>query len=208
MPNPARVYLHHDDLPETVTFQDHVAIDTETMGLQPERDRLCLVQLSQGDGVCHLVKLSNPIKDAPNLKRWLLDPSIEKIFHYARFDLEALYVGLGVLCVWPIFCTKIASFLTRTYTDRHGLKTLCWQLLRINLEKGEQCSDWGAAILSEQQKRYAASDVAYLVELRHILLDMAVREGRLDLLEQCCRFLPTRTLLDSAGFRQQDLFSH
>jgi len=207
MKNLRGIRLYKDDLPEDVTFKKSVAIDTETMGLRHKRDRLCLVQLSEGDGVCHLVQISHPIRPAPHLVRLLLDRSIEKIFHYARFDLASLYLGLGALCEGPLYCTKIASRLARTYTDYHGLKTLCRELLGTDISKAEQSSDWGAETLTDSQKSYAASDVLYLHGLKARLDAMLVREGRHELFQSICRFLPTRVILDISEF-SEDIFSH
>ncbi len=200
------IRLYKDDLPENVTFKS-VAIDTEAMGLNHRRDRLCLVQLCAGDGVCHLVKIAQRPAPAPRLCKILADRSIEKIFHFARFDIASLYCGLGQLCVPPIYCTKIASRLTRTYTDHHGLRALCRELLGTDIPKFEQCSDWGAEELSESQRSYAASDVLYLHTLKSRLDHMLKRESRYELFRATCDFLPTRVLLDLEGF-EQDIFSH
>lgn len=201
------IELHQGDLPDGVDFGDSVAIDTETMGLNPHRDRLCLVQLSAGDGNCHLVQIPATDRDAPNLKRLLTDPEIVKLFHFARFDIAALKNGLGVDCA-PVYCTKIASKLVRTYTDRHGLKDLCRELLEIDLSKQQQSSDWGAQSLSEAQKTYAASDVLHLHALREKLDEMLRREDRTHLAEAAFGFLPTRAELDLAGWEETDIFAH
>ena len=207
MKNLRGIRLYQDDLPEDLLFKRSVAIDTEAMGLVHKRDRLCLVQLSEGDGVCHLVKMSHPIRPAPFLKRLLLDRTVEKIFHYGRFDIAALYLGIGVLCESPIYCTKIASRLSRTYTDHHGLRSLCRELLGVDLSKSEQSSDWGAEILTESQKSYAASDVLYLHAIKARLDAFLLREGRHDLFQAVCRALPTRVILDISGF-PEDIFAH
>ena len=199
--------LHHDDLPAGLKFGQSVAIDSETMGLDPLRDRLCLIQLSAGDGVCHLVQFRGGDYSAPNLKALLADPKVTKLFHFARFDLAAIQHYLGVTC-GPVYCTKIASRLARTFTDRHGLKDLCRDLLGVEISKQMQSSDWGAAELSEGQLRYAASDVLYLHRLRKALDGMLEREGRAALARACFEFLPTRAALDLAGWADVDIFAH
>jgi ribonuclease D len=199
--------LHQGDLPAGLAFGDVVAVDTETMGLVPGRDRLCLVQLSAGDGHCHLVRIGRGEPQAPNLRRLLADPSVIKLFHYARFDLAMLRRHLGVDCR-PVYCTKIASRLARTYTDKHGLKDLAREMLGIDLSKSEQSSDWGAEELSEAQLRYAASDVLHLHALKERLDLMLAREGRSELAAACFAFLPTRARLDLAGWGEQDIFAH
>lgn len=201
------IKLHQGDLPDGVDFGDTVAIDTETMGLDPHRDRLCLVQLSAGDGNCHLVQIPAENRNAPNLVRLMADPEVLKLFHFARFDIAVLRHGLGVECS-PVYCTKIASRLVRTYTDRHGLKDLCRELLEIDLSKQQQSSDWGAAELTDAQKTYAASDVLHLHALKERLDDMLRREGRTHLAEAAFWFLPTRAELDLCGWDQEDIFSH
>ena len=201
------IHLHRGDLPADLDLGASVAIDTETMGLDPHRDRLCLVQLSAGDGVSHLVQFAAGSFDAPRLTALLADPGVLKIFHFARFDVAVLQHYLGVV-PRPIYCTKIASRLVRTFTDRHGLKDLCRDLLGIELSKQQQSSDWGAADLTDEQLRYAASDVLHLHALRARLDEMLAREGRLPLAEACFRFLPARALLDLAGWVQDDLFAH
>jgi ribonuclease D len=201
------IHLHHNDLPDGVTFNDAVAVDCEAMGLNPHRDRLCLVQLSGGDGVCHLVQIAKGVTDAPNLKRLLQDAAIVKIFHYARFDVTLLKKALSI-DVAPLFCTKIASKLVRTYTDGHGYKNVCLELLGVEISKVQQSSDWGADQLSENQLVYAATDVLYLHEAREKLIGMLKREGRLDLAQKCFEFLPTRTALDLEGWLDIDIFSH
>jgi ribonuclease D len=199
--------LHRGDLPEGLLFGDAVAIDTEAMGLNPHRDRLCLVQLSRGDGDAHLVQFAPGCYNAPNLKRLLGDPEIVKLFHFARFDIAMLYHYLGVM-PQPLYCTKIASRLVRTFTDRHGLRDLCRDLLGVDLKKEQQSSDWGAPSLSEEQLRYAASDVLHLHALRERLDGMLAREGRTALAQSCFEFLPARALLDLAGWPEQDIFAH
>ena len=203
----AQIDVHQGDLPEGVTFGDSIAIDTETMGLISHRDRLCVVQLSAGDGTAHLVKFAPGAYQAPNLKKLLSDTSKTKIFHYARFDVAVIAKYLGVNCT-PVYCTKIASRLARTYTDGHGLKSLCRELLGVELSKEQQSSDWGAPMLSDEQIRYAASDVLYLHAMRQTLDEMLVREGRDGLLSACFDFIPTRCQLDLNGWHDQDIFSH
>jgi ribonuclease D len=201
------IELHKNDLPEGLLFGDAVAVDTETLGLRPHRDRLCLVQLSAGDGSAHLVQLDGKDWSAPRLRALLTDPSILKIFHFARFDLGALRQSLGVM-TGPVYCTKIASKLARTYTDRHGLRDLCAELLGVDLSKAQQSSDWGAEKLTDQQKHYAASDVLHLHALKARLDAMLRREGRAEMAEACFRFLPQRVSLDLAGFEDMDIFAH
>lgn len=200
--------LYKGDLPDGLLFGDIVAIDTETMGLDPNRDRLCLVQLSRGNGDAHLVQfpVGQPY-DAPNLKRLLTDPGIVKLFHYGRFDIAMLYKHLGVL-TGPVYCTKIASKLIRTYTDRHGLRDLCHVLLGVEISKQQQSSDWGAAHLTEEQLAYAASDVLHLHQLKVILDKLLEREGRRDIAEACFAYLPTRARLDLLGWADVEIFSH
>ena len=201
------VKLTKNDLPANVTFSGSVAIDTETLGLKPHRDRLCLVQLSAGDGTAHLVQLDGKDWSAPRLKALLADPAVLKIFHFGRFDMAVLEQHLGVM-PQPVYCTKIASKLARTYTDRHGLKDLCSELIGIDLSKQQQSSDWGAEKLSDQQRHYAASDVLHLHALKAKLDAMLAREGRTDLAEACFRFLPVRAKLDLGGFEDEDIFAH
>jgi ribonuclease D len=201
------VRLHRGDLPDLSRYTGSVAIDTETMGLNPHRDRLCLVQLSNGDGSADVVQIPKDHADAPNLKALLADPKITKIFHFARFDLAALYQTFGVMAQ-PVYCTKIASRLSRTYTDRHGLKDLVRELLNIDLSKQQQSSDWGAQQLNEAQLAYAASDVLHLHALRDRLDAMLAREGRLALAQACFDFLPTRARLDLDGWELEDIFAH
>jgi ribonuclease D len=201
------IRLHRGDLPSELTMGPIVAVDTETMGLNPLRDRLCLVQLSSGDGNCELVQIPTEVRKAANLQRLLEDPRILKIFHFARFDVAALKHGLGIDCR-PLYCTKIASKLARTFTDRHGLKDLCKELLGVELSKQQQSSDWGAPQLTQEQQRYAASDVLHLHALRAKLDEMLVREGRKALAEACFSFLSTRADLDLAGWAEPDIFAH
>ena len=199
--------LYQGDLPDDLDLGDMVAIDCETMGLNPHRDRLCLVQLSGGDGNAHLVQIAKGQTNAPNLERLLTDPKVLKLFHFGRFDIAAMYHAFGALSA-PVYCTKIASKLVRTYTDRHGLKNLLDELLGIDISKLQQMSDWGAADLSEAQLAYAASDVLYLHGLREKLNERLEREGRMDLAEAAFEFLPTRARLDLAGWPEIDIFSH
>ena len=202
------VYLHEEDLPEGVLAPGPVAVDTETMGLITPRDRLCLVQISDGKGDEHLVRFAPDSRyDAPNLKALFADPNITKIFHYARFDVAVIRHYLGVDTA-PLYCTKIASKLTRTYTDRHGLKDLVKELLGIELNKQQQSSDWGAHMLSDAQKQYAAQDVLYLHELKSRLDQMLAREGREAMARACFGFIPTRAALDLAGWTEEDVFAH
>jgi len=201
------VELYQGDLPDGLRFGSAVAVDTETMGLNPHRDRLCLVQLSAGDGDAHIVRFTAGQYAAPRLKALLADPAILKIFHFARFDLAVIRRFLGVM-PQPVYCTKIASRLCRTFTDRHGLKDLCRDVLNIELSKEQQSSDWGAAELSPAQLKYAASDVLHLHALRAKLDEMLAREGRRELAEACFRFLPSRAELDLAGWPEVDIFAH
>lgn len=201
------IHLHQGDLPDGLSFGKSVAVDSETMGLSLVRDGLCLVQLSAGDDTAHIVKLDRTSYDAPNLKALLADPAVEKIFHFARFDVAMFLRSLGVTTS-PIYCTKIASRLVRTYTDGHGLKALLKELLSIDISKQQQSSDWGAAELSEAQLAYAASDVLYLHKLREALDAMLVREGRRDMAQACFDFLPMRARLDLEGWPDTDIFAH
>src|SRR5579872_5686683 len=191
--------LHRGDLPAGIAFGDSVAVDTEAMGLNPHRDRLCLVQLSAGDGDAHLVQLNAGEYEAPRLKALMADPAVTKLFHFARFDLAMIYHYLGVMA-GPVYCTKIASRLVRTFTDRHGLRDLCKDLLNVDLSKQQQSSDWGAATLTDEQLRYAATDVLHLHALRVRLDAMLAREGRTELAQASFGFLPTRVLLDLEGW--------
>lgn len=201
------VHFYENDLPADLDLGKAVAVDTETMGLRPHRDRLCLVQLSSGDGDAHLVRLAQGAYEAPNLRALLSDPSVTKIFHYARFDLAVIRHYLGVWAT-PVYCTKIASRLTRTFTDRHGLKDLCRELLNIDISKQQQSSDWGAAEISDAQKDYAAGDVLYLHDLKNQLDAMLEREERSHLARAAFEFLPARAELDLAGWEDTDIFSH
>jgi len=203
------IELHQGDLPNGLDLGGLVAIDTETMGLHPHRDRLCLVQLSAGDGNCHLVRIPGPgqANDAPNLKALIAAPGVTKLLHFARFDIAALKEHLGVTCR-PVYCTKTASRLVRTFTDRHGLKDLCRDLLGVELKKEQQSSDWGAAELTQEQLRYAASDVVHLHAVKGKLDAMLAREGRTQLAQACFDFLPVRAELDLAGWPDVDIFAH
>jgi ribonuclease D len=202
------IRLHRGDLPDLARYQiAAVAIDTETMGLMPHRDRLCVVQLSPGDGSADVVQLAPGARNAPNLVKVLTDPAILKIFHFARFDLGALQMGLGVMPS-PVYCTKIASRLARTYTDKHGLKDLVREVLGIDLSKQQQLSDWGAEALTDAQVAYAASDVLHLHALKEKLDALLLREGRSELAAACFRFLPDRARLDLAGWAAEDIFAH
>ncbi len=201
------VHLHRGDLPETVTFNGPIAVDSETMGLSLVRDPLCLVQLSDGGPEAHLVQLDRATYDAPNLKRALSDQTVLKLFHFARFDIAMFMRDLSVICA-PIYCTKTASRLVRTYTDRHGLKDLVKEMLGRDLSKEQQSSDWGAAELSDAQIAYAASDVLHLHALKEKLDAMLAREGRVEIAQACFDFLPTRAALDLAGWEEVDIFAH
>ena len=201
------IHIHNDDLPETIDLGASIAIDTETMGLNPHRDRLCLVQLSAGDGDAHLVKIAHPRADAPHLKALLSDPARSKLFHFARFDVAVLEHNIGPIA-GDIYCTKIASKLARTYTDRHGLKDLCRELLGVDLSKQQQSSDWGADNLTDDQATYAAGDVLHLHQIRTRLDSMLEREARQHLAAACFAFIRTRTALDLSGFADLDIFHH
>ncbi|MCC5992103.1 MAG: ribonuclease D [Rhodobacteraceae bacterium] len=201
------VHLYADDLPDDLDLGPIVAIDCEAMGLNPHRDRLCVVQLSSGDGDAHLVQVANPVRPAPNLTRLLADPNRLKLFHFGRFDIALLRHSYGVTTA-PVYCTKIASKLVRTYTDRHGLKYLLSELLGVDISKQQQSSDWGARELSRAQQDYAASDVLHLHRLREALDQMLQREGRSALAQRCFDFLPTRAELDLAGWPDTDIFAH
>ncbi len=201
------VHLHKGDLPDTVTYNGPVAVDSETMGLSLVRDPLCLVQLSDGGGEAHLVQLDRSGYDAPNLKRVLADPKVLKLFHFARFDIAMFMRDLSLICA-PLYCTRTASRLVRTYTDRHGLKDLCKELLGRDISKEQQSSDWGAAELTDAQLAYAASDVLHLHALKAKLDVMLAREGRTEIAQSCFDFLPTRAALDLAGWDEQDIFAH
>lgn len=201
------IKLYKGDLPEGLDFGASVAVDTETLGLLPRRDKLCLVQLSSGDGNAHLVQLDRRAYDCPNLKALLVNPSVTKIFHFARFDVATIKHYLGIDTA-PVYCTKIASRLTRTYTDKHGLKDLVKELLGIEVNKQQQSSDWGAHILSDAQKQYAAQDVIYLHELKTRLDQMLEREGRSGIAKACFNFIAVRAELDLAGWTEEDVFAH
>lgn len=201
------IRLHRGDLPDLTRYTDSVAIDTETMGLHPHRDRLCVVQMSNGDGTADVIQIPKGHTDAPNLKALLANPAITKIFHFARFDVAVLYNTFGVMPA-PVYCTKIASRLSRTYTDRHGLKDVTKELIGVDMSKAQQSSDWGAATLSPEQQAYAASDVLHLHALRAKLDAMLVREGRDGLARACFEFLPHRALLDVRGWEEVDIFAH
>ncbi len=201
------VTLHKGDLPADVTFGKSVAIDTETMGLNPARDRLCLIQLSAGDGNAHLVQFAPGDYAAPNLKKMLRDPSILKLFHFARFDIASIKAYLEVDCT-PVYCTKIASRLCRTFTDRHSLKELCRELIGVEMSKQQQSSDWGAQTLSQDQLNYAASDVLYLHKIKDRLDMMLAREGRIEIAQAAFDYLPARSQLDLEGWADVDIFAH
>ncbi len=200
-------HLYKGDLPDGLDLGPIVAIDCETMGLDPHRDRLCVVQLSGGDGNAHLVQVAKGQTEAPNLSRLLRDETVLKLFHFGRFDIAAMYHAFGALAA-PVYCTKIASRMVRTYTDRHGLKALTQELLSVDISKQQQSSDWGADTLSTAQVEYAASDVLHLHKLREALDAMLAREGRTELAQKCFDFLPTRALLDLEGWPDTDIFAH
>lgn len=201
------LHLHADDLPDGLDLGPVVAIDCESMGLNPHRDRLCVVQLSGGNGDVHLVQIARDLQPAPNLTRLLTDPQVLKLFHFGRFDIALLRASFGVTTA-PVYCTKIASKLVRTYTDRHGLKYLLAELLGVDISKQQQSSDWGAPTLSAAQQDYAASDVLHLHRLRAALDEMLAREGRTELAQRCFDFLPTRAELDLMGWPDTDIFAH
>jgi ribonuclease D len=208
MNNAVNIRFHRNDLPDLSRYDvEAVAIDTETLGLNPHRDRLCVVQLSPGDGTADVVQIAPGQTGAPNLVRLLGDPGRTKLFHYGRFDIAVLFNAFGVMAE-PVFCTKIASRLTRTYTDLHGLKDICAELLGVNLSKQQQSSDWAADMLSPEQLEYAASDVLYLHRLREVLAARLARENRTREAEACFRFLPTRAKLDLMGWEEEDIFAH
>lgn len=201
------IELHKGDLPDGTSFGASVAVDTEAMGLNPRRDRLCLVQLSAGDGDCHIVQMKDGEYQAPNLRALLADAAVTKIFHFARFDMALLKRYLGIMPA-PVYCTKIASKLSRTYTEKHSLKDLCKEMLNVDLSKQQQSSDWGAETLTQAQLEYAACDVLYLHQLRQRLDGMLEREGRSALARQCFEFLATRAELDLSGWSEIDIFHH
>ena len=200
-------HIYKGDLPDGLDMGPIVAIDCETMGLNPKRDRLCVVQLSSGDGHAHLVQVAKGQTVAPNLCRMLEDPNVLKLFHFGRFDIAAMKAAFGALTA-PVYCTKIASRMTRTYTDRHGLKNLLQELLSVDISKQQQSSDWGAEQLSKAQVEYASSDVLHLHRLRERLNEMLIREDRMELAQSCFDFLPTRAELDLAGWPESDIFAH
>ena len=201
------ITMHKGDLPENLDFGESVAVDTETLGLVPKRDPLCLIQLSSGDGTAHLLQFDRSKYDAPNLKKVLSNPKCEKIFHFARFDVAVIKHYLGIDCS-PIYCTKIASKLARTYTDKHGLKDICKELLGVELSKNEQTSDWSLEELSDEQKTYAASDVLYLHKLKSILEEKLEKVNRKVLAQNCFDFISTRAYLDLNGWSEIDIFRH
>lgn len=201
------ITLHHRDLPADLDLGPIVAIDCEAMGLHHMRDRLTLVQLSSGDGSAHLVQIERGQSEAPNLCRLLADPNVEKLFHFGRFDIALMYHTFGVLTA-PVFCTKIASKMVRTFTDRHGLRNLCQDLIGVDISKQQQSSDWGAPELTEAQMEYAASDVLHLHKIREVLVERLHREERMELAQKCFDFLPTRAQLDIAGWPGADIFEH
>lgn len=200
-------FLYQNDLPDDLDLGPVVAIDCETMGLNPHRDRLCVIQMSSGDSNAHLVQVAKGQTEAPNLCKMLEDPNVLKLFHFGRFDIAAMYHAFGALTA-PVYCTKIASKLVRTYTDRHGLKNLLQELLSVDVSKQQQMSDWGAKTLTDAQLDYAASDVLYLHGLREKLNERLAREGRTEVAQACFDFLPTRAKLDLAGWPEQDIFAH
>ena len=202
------IRVHRGDLPDLSNYDvEAVAIDTETLGLNPHRDRLCVVQLSPGDGTADVVQIAPGQREAPNLAALLGNPGVTKLFHFGRFDIAVLYHAFGVMA-GPVFCTKIASRLTRTYTDRHGLKDICAELLGVTLSKVQQSSDWAAETLTAEQLEYAASDVLYLHRLRDALAGRLAREGRTEVAAACFQFLPTRAKLDLMGWDEEDIFAH
>ncbi|OWU82511.1 ribonuclease D [Phaeobacter sp. 22II1-1F12B] len=200
-------HLYQNDLPDGLTLGPIVAIDCETMGLNPHRDRLCVIQMSDGDGNSHIVQVAKGQTEAPNLCKMLTDPKVLKLFHFGRFDIAAMYHAFGALAA-PVYCTKIASRLIRTYTDRHGLKNLTQELIGVDISKQQQMSDWGAEKLTDAQLEYAASDVLYLHQLKEKLDERLAREGRTELAQSCFDFLPTRSLLDLEGWPEIDIFAH
>lgn len=200
-------HLYQNDLPDDLDLGPVVAIDCETMGLNPHRDRLCLIQMSSGDGNCHLVQVAPDQTDAPNVCKILNDPNVLKLFHYGRFDIAAMANAFGAVAA-PVYCTKIVSKLVRTYTDRHGLRNLLQETLGIDISKFQQQSNWGAKTLTDAQLAYAASDVLHLHKLRNVLNERLEREGRTEMAQACFDFLPMRAKLDLAGWPEQDIFSH
>lgn len=206
MPHQA-ITLYKNDLPDNLNIKGDIAIDTETMGLNNKRDRLCLIQIADEEGKVYIVQMEKGVNKAPNLEKLLTNSNIQKILHFARFDVAVIYQYLGIM-MNNIFCTKIASKLTRTYTDSHGLKDLCRDLISVQLSKQQQSSDWGSANLSKEQLTYAASDVLYLHKLRSHLKTLLIRENRMELAQKCFDFLPNRALLDLAGWENVDIFAH
>ncbi len=202
-----KIYLHHDDLPSGLSLSNQIAIDTETLGLNTSRDRLCLIQINDGNDSTHLIKISSPIAPAPNLIKILENKEIQKLFHYARFDVAVITNSYGV-SIKNIYCTKIASKIARTYTDKHSLKSLCDELLNVTLSKEEQSSDWGADMLTESQKKYAANDVIYLHKIKERLDLILERESRTDLAKSCFEFINTQVQLDLRGWGNQNIFDH
>ncbi len=201
------IHYHKGDLPPGLDFGSSIAIDSETMGLRLQRDRLCVVQLSAGDGTVHVVHFPDRDYSAPNLRKVLSDPAITKIFHFARFDLAMIQRYFDIVCR-PVYCTRTASKLVRTNTERHGLKDLCMELLGVEMSKQQQTSDWGAPVLTQQQLDYAASDVLHLHKLRAKMDELLAREGRVQLAQACFDFLPDRASLDLAGWEEEDIFAH
>ena len=205
--NLPKIYLHNDDIPENISLGNQIAIDTETLGLNPSRDRLCLVQINDGNESTHLIRVSSQINPAPNLIKILENKKVQKLFHFARFDVAVMTKSYGVT-VNNIYCTKIASKIARTYTDKHSLKSLCDELLNISLSKEEQSSDWGAEKLTENQKKYAAYDVIYLHKIKQALDSILERENRIDLAKSCFEFINTQVELDLRGWDNQNIFDH
>ena len=205
--NLPKIYLHNDDIPKNISLGNQIAIDTETLGLNPSRDRLCLVQINDGSECTHLIRVSSQINPAPNLIKILESKKIQKLFHFARFDVAVMTKSYGVT-VNNIYCTKIASKIARTYTDKHSLKSLCDELLNISLSKEEQSSDWGAEKLTENQKKYAANDVIYLHKIKQALDSILERENRIDLAKSCFEFINTQVELDLRGWGNQNIFDH
>lgn len=202
-----KITLYKNDLPDDLNIMGDIAIDTETMGLNNKRDRLCLIQISDEEGQVYIVQMEKGVNKAPNLERLLTNCNIQKILHFARFDVAVIYQYLGIM-MNNVFCTKIASKLTRTYTDSHGLKELCKDLISVQLSKQQQSSDWGSDVLTKEQLAYAASDVLYLHRLRDHLKILLIRESRMELAQECFNFLPNRALLDLAGWENVDIFAH
>lgn len=202
-----KITLYKNDLPDNLIIKGDIAIDTETMGLNNKRDRLCVIQISDQDGKIYIIQMEKGVTKAPNLERLLTNPESQKILHFARFDIAVIYQYLGIM-MNNIFCTKIASKLTRTYTDSHGLKDICREFLSVQLSKQQQSSDWGSETLTKEQQAYAASDVLYLHKLRDHFKMLLIRENRMELAQECFNFLPSRSLLDLAGWERVDIFAH